>query len=160
MSSTSVKLLELILDLKMMELECGMKVHFVHVHGIVMILQGTNGLSRGNILEGLIVGQEMISVVPLHIGTIASQKELLGWIKSWCLDNGIGLFLPIDWFERGHDILGYTINVDSITTPRLKTSTFISAPHPEVANVSVEELRKVRHKRQYSLHMLCLSKKN
>jgi hypothetical protein len=44
-SSSSRKLFELILELREMEMEHEMKIHFVHVSGKMMIAQGTDGLS-------------------------------------------------------------------------------------------------------------------
>ena len=51
-SSTSVKLFELVLEFKMMELEYGMIIHFIHVAGTCMISQNTDGLSRGTCWRG------------------------------------------------------------------------------------------------------------
>ena len=60
-SSTSRKLFELVLPLKILELECGMRVNFFHITGTQMIDQGTDALSRLNILEDFMLYQSMLS---------------------------------------------------------------------------------------------------
>jgi hypothetical protein len=53
----SSKLLhELILHLRNAELKYGFSLHDVHVAGTRMIAQGTDGLSRGLMLEGIVQG--------------------------------------------------------------------------------------------------------
>ena len=41
-------------------------VHFVHLTGTRMIRQGKDGMSRGDIFEGVIKWKLMMSVVSLH----------------------------------------------------------------------------------------------
>lgn len=65
-SPTSRNLFDLVLRLMMLELECDTRVIFVHVTGARMIEQGTVALSKGNILEGVILCRSMLSFVPLH----------------------------------------------------------------------------------------------
>ena len=55
-SSTSEKLFDLVLRLKMLEVEYDMILHFCHVTETIMIENGTDGLSRGNLLEGIMLG--------------------------------------------------------------------------------------------------------
>ena len=69
-TSTSKKLFNLVLMLKLLEIECDTKVHFCYVAGIRMIDQGTDGLSGGNLLEGVMLGQSMLSFVPLPKGSV------------------------------------------------------------------------------------------
>ena len=53
----SLKLLhELVLRLRKLEMSVGCVLHMVHVAGTRMIEQGTDGLSLGTFLEGLVVG--------------------------------------------------------------------------------------------------------
>ena len=49
-NSESPLLFDLVLRLRVLCLEAGMKLHIVHVAGTHMISQGTNGISRGKIL--------------------------------------------------------------------------------------------------------------
>ncbi len=63
---SSPKLLhELVLRLREAEMEHGFALHVVHVAGTRMIAQGTDGLSRGILLEGVVRGEDMLSFVDL-----------------------------------------------------------------------------------------------
>jgi hypothetical protein len=60
----SSKLLhELILRLRKAELKYGFSLHVVDVAGTRIIAQGTDGLSRGRMLEGVVQGKDMLSFV-------------------------------------------------------------------------------------------------
>ncbi len=63
--SSSKLLHELVLHLRKTELEHEFTLHVVHVAGTRMIAQGTDGLSRGIFLEGVVRGEDMLSFVDL-----------------------------------------------------------------------------------------------
>ncbi len=62
---SSKTLQELVLRLKRVELEAEFTLFIVHVAGTRMIAQGTDGLSHGIILEGVMSGKNMLHFVPL-----------------------------------------------------------------------------------------------
>ena len=45
-------------------------MHFLHVDGNIMIQQGTGGFSRGDIFEGVLKKESMLSSVALQKGAI------------------------------------------------------------------------------------------
>ena len=53
-NSKSPLLFELVLRLRKLQLKSNFKLHVVHVAGTRMVEQGTDGLSRGMIYEGLL----------------------------------------------------------------------------------------------------------
>ena len=119
-----------------------------------MIAQGSDGLSRGNMLEGVMKGMDMMGFVPLNQSALEVQTNLSSWLESWLpSDNPVVFLTPADWFERGHDISGYVENCDHIKVPKFRAGTFVWAPPPAAADVAIYELRKARHKRQDSLHV-------
>jgi hypothetical protein len=65
--SSSKLLHELVLRLRKVEveLEYDLTLHVVHIAGTRMIAQGTDGLSRGIFLEGVVWGEDMLSFVDL-----------------------------------------------------------------------------------------------
>ena len=65
-SSTSELLHQLISRLKLFEMNYGCKIVLVHVAGTRMISQGTDGLSRGNMTEGVMVGKAIKDFIPIH----------------------------------------------------------------------------------------------
>ena len=73
-----------------------------------MIAQGSDGLSRGNMLEGVISGMDMLGFIPLNKSAIEVQMNLGSWLKSWLpTDHEVEFLSPSDWFVRGQDISGY-----------------------------------------------------
>ena len=103
-SSKSRLLFELILELKELEMKCKTKIHFIHVAGMRMIAQGSDGLSRGNISEGVMRGDSMESFIPLNKNALDRSKDLSEWLRTWCTDK-LEFLEPRDWFLRGHDIV-------------------------------------------------------
>jgi hypothetical protein len=81
--SLSQLLHELVLKLRKIELDHSFILHVVHVSGTCMIAQGTNGLSRGLFLEGVMVGRDMLLYVDLAKGAIERQPKLVGYVQSW-----------------------------------------------------------------------------
>ena len=62
--SSSEKLFELILRLRKVEMKFEIKLLITHVAGTRMMAQGTDGVSRGSLREGVAIGKEMISFCP------------------------------------------------------------------------------------------------
>ena len=81
-SSTSPLLFELIVRLYKLPMKYYCSVQVVHVAGTRMIKQGTDGLSRGDLLEGVLKGKTMMSFVPLYLGAIDVEPSLKTWIDS------------------------------------------------------------------------------
>ena len=44
--------------------------------------QGSDALSRGNLTEGEMRGEEMTAFIPLHLTAFARSSELKEWIGS------------------------------------------------------------------------------
>ena len=153
-NSSSLLLFNLILRLNLLESSQQMKLHLIHVAGTRMMAQGTDGLSRGNMLDGVMKGKNMLTFIPLDKSALDVQDNLLDWIKNWVTsDKEVSVLSPADWFEKGHDIHGYTHNLDGIQVPIVSSGTYIWAPPPAAADVAIQELRKARHKRQNSTHV-------
>jgi hypothetical protein len=68
---------------------------------------------------------------------------------------------PNDWFERGHDIVGWKRESPpgwsplspGLWYPKIKIGCYVWEPPPAAAQFAVEELRKARLKRQASTHI-------
>ena len=155
-SSTSKTLHELISRLHQLELTCGVKLKLCHVSGTRMIEQGSDGLSRGNLEEGVMAGKLMGSFIPLHLTALDRNEELLDWIRSWVEDeiNKLELLEPKDWYTRGHDHgTGVRKNIDGFEMGTYRTGTFVWAPPPGAALACLQQLRKARLKRTNSSHI-------
>lgn len=154
-SSKSPKLFDLVLRLRLIQQYSNFKIHVIHVAGTRMIEQGTDGLSRGLIYEGLL-GQKFnfLHYLPLHLTAkerCASLKEWLdSWLPSWCIH-----LTEEQWFERGHDIYEWTKS-EARWIPKIRNGIYTWLPAPAAAYKAIEQLRIARHKRQKSTHIfLC-----
>ena len=155
-SSTSELLHELVTRLRLLEMERGCKIHLIHVSGERMKRQGSDGLSRGSLLEGVMSGKSMLSFVPIHQTALQGGKGVLEkWIESWLLDGNEKLetLHPRDWYVRGHDMSGGQIDRAGLYRPTYRSGKFLWAPPPAVAEAALEEIRKARVKRTSSTHV-------
>jgi hypothetical protein len=115
-----------------------------------MISQGSDGLSRGNLTEGVMMSQAMISYVPL--GLSALTRGLESWIKSWAGES-IEVLDPEGWFEKGQGIRGYYQDEQGRNVPLCSEGTFLWCPPPAAAAVAAEERLRSRHKRECLCHV-------
>ena len=153
-SSKSEKLFELVLRTKKLEMHRQTKIHIIHVSGERMKVQGSDGLSRGNLNVGVMAGKRMLDFVPIHMTALERSATLKPWLESF-LSKEVEWLSPKDWFTRGHDIEDgkWETNSDGIKLPTIKEGMFVWSPAPCATEVAVEELRKARHKRQTSQHL-------
>jgi hypothetical protein len=144
---------ELVVRLKVLEAEHGFQLLVIHVSGKRMQAQGTDGVSRGQLSEGVMNGESMMSFVPLHETALERSPELKGWLKNFISPNLE--FLSADaWFERGQDHFGSgRVHSDGHWRPVLRSGKFVWSPAPAAAWIALEELRKARIKRQNSTHI-------
>ena len=134
-----------------------MRLHLIHVAGTRMIEQGTDGLSRGEVLEGVMKGNSMLKYIPLNRSACDRHLKLFSWIQKWLGDDS-WLLSPEEWFEKGHDICGSTNSPGGLCWPEIKNGKFIWAPPPAAADVAVEQLRVARLKRVDSTHVFVCPK--
>ena len=158
-SSSSEWLFDLVVRLSVLEMTRNCKIHIIHVAGTRMIAQGADGLSRGALTEGVMKGEAMKSFVPLHQSALERDPALEPWLRDWFESAGktkgqdLEFLSMEDWFERGHDILGGSVNVDGQWVPNYVSGNFVWSPPPSLALPCLEELRRARHKRQESTHI-------
>ena len=79
----SSKLFDLVVRTKLLETKYQCRLFVSHIAGTRMMSQGTDGISRGNMSEGVLDGEDMLSFIPLNEGAVERHDELLTWIKSW-----------------------------------------------------------------------------
>jgi hypothetical protein len=151
-NSSSEKLYELALEVRVIEMRNNAKVMVSHISGDRMRAQGTDGVSRGQLKEGVSAGKSMLSFIPLHLDAIERSPAVEPWLKSW-LGEDAEVLTPEGWFERGHDLLGGKYDAKGFWRHSTKKGTFIWNPPPAAASVAIEELRKARIKRQDSMHV-------
>ena len=156
-SSSSKLLHDLIVRLRKVEMECGVSLHVVHVAGTRMIAQGTDGLSRGLLLEGVLAGRDMLSFVDIAKTAVERQPTIMSYVRSWAGEHVVEL-TPQDWFEKGHGIVGGGPNKDGLFIPRHAPNGRIYAwlPPPIIADVALEEALKSTHKQTDAFHIFLI----
>lgn len=71
------QLFDLVLRLQKLEMTGHFLLNVIHVAGTHMISKGTDGLSRGDLFEGVLAGADMLSFVPLHLSALDRQLGIL-----------------------------------------------------------------------------------
>ena len=157
-SSSSKKLHELVLRLHKLTMNHSLILHVIHVSGTRMIAQGTDGCSRGVLMEGVMAGNDMLSYIDLDKSAIERSPDLLPWIRSWCGHKSINPLTPAEWFQEGHGIIGGHLDKHGVWMPDHERSNqmHLWAPAPAVADAMLEELLKARHKRTDTYHIVVI----
>jgi hypothetical protein len=138
-TSKSKTLFELILRLQHLEMKGELFVHLIWVAGTRMIEQGTDGVSRGDLVNGVMGGKAMLDFVPLNLGVYQRAPDLVEWIAEACGGNW-KILAPKEWFHEVH----------------LQEGRFIWSPAPAIADVALEQLCETRHTRPSNAHIfLC-----
>jgi hypothetical protein len=154
-NSPSRKLFDLVLRLRCIEMMSSVLLHVIHVAGTRMIAQGTDGLSRGVLTEGIFATSPMAVHIPLHLSAFEQSESLLTWCRSWVPDPHITPLTPEDWFTTGHGVAAGYLNTDGVWIPALSTHQwFLWAPPPAAGRHALAELAVSRHKRTHLNHVV------
>jgi hypothetical protein len=101
--------------------------------------QGTDGLSRGDLTEGVMRGENIMSFIPLHKTAVDKEPILRTWINSWYQSNGTNWISPDQWYTDGQ-MLNHCI----------------WTPPPAAADAAIELLAKSKHKRLNHEHVVLI----
>ena len=105
--SESKKLNELVLSLQLAEMEIDCILHVIHMEGTRTKKSGIYGLSRGDILEGMMTGQNPLDFILMNESADErSGGRVVSWISYWRKDKtevawgGLPLkkMTPENWF--------------------------------------------------------------
>ena len=160
-NSDSRALFDLVVRLRRLDMAGGLRLHMSHIAGTRMIASGVDGLSRGNLSEGLLLQPSpsaFSSFVPLHLSALARSPSLLTWLRAWIPYRGISPLSPTDWYIQGHGLSGKGRALpDGGWDPELSSHKwFLWDPAPAAAGAAVEELGASRHKGPHLNHVfLC-----
>ncbi len=135
-NSTSKKLFELVKRLRKLELRSGIILHVIHIAGTRMQACGIDGLSRGDDTKGVMLGEKLMSFVPLNLSAFAREERLKPWFETVFGSQSVKFLEPIDWFGTLEDVK--VLNIWS--------------PPPGAAFDCVEMMTKAIHKRPYTSH--------
>jgi hypothetical protein len=134
---------------------CDADVVVSHVAGSRMIAQGTDGVSRGLLSEGVTNGLDMLSFIPLHLSAVDRNPDIVQWISTW-MGKDVEVLTPMQWFSRGHSHNGGYYDKYGFWRLHIRPGKFVWAPPPAAADVAMEEYRKALIKQRDSTHVfLC-----
>jgi len=155
-TSKSKQLHSLVLSLRSLELEFDMTIHLVHISGKRMIAQGTDGCSRGSLMEGVMAGEDMLTFVDFGRSAVERHPPLLDWVRTCTGRPMLKPLSPEGWLEEGHGIVGGSLDCNNVWMPLYGKGRkmFLWSPPPAVADVAWEELLKARHKGSDTFHVL------
>jgi hypothetical protein len=136
-TSKSEWLFDLVLRLRLLEMNNDLIIHVIHVAGTRMKAQGTDGISRGDKSMGVMRGIPMEQFCPLHKTAFERSPALKTWLTAATKGLEPVFLEPKDWFLQGQGAGNY-----------------VWSPAPAAADVVVEQLGKARHKRPTSLHLI------
>ncbi|KAL7576958.1 hypothetical protein ACA910_006714 [Epithemia clementina (nom. ined.)] len=133
---TSKLLFDLVVRLKKLEMSGQLFLNVIWVAGTRMIEQGMDGLSRGDLMNGVLTGCNMLQYVPLNKSCEEQQPGLVNQflVVTHKHYNFIPL-IPTDWFEKA-----------------LTQGDFVWTPPPAAADAVVEKLCKSKHIQPLSTH--------
>jgi hypothetical protein len=77
---SSPKLFKLALTVRRLEMQEGAKIIISHVSGERMKEQGTDGVSRGQLKEGVSIGKHMLLFMPFHLSATQRSATVGPWI--------------------------------------------------------------------------------
>jgi hypothetical protein len=104
---SSPLLFELVLRLRKLEMDHNLIIHVVHVSGKRMIDQGTDGLSRADHSQGVVMGRDIHHWVPLNESAFVWSKHLETWLAKAIGGLGFTTLSPEGWFTTGHGYGNY-----------------------------------------------------
>ena len=98
-SKTSAALTDLVRRLRMLERKHGAIIHVIHIAGTRMKSAGVDGLSRGDLVEGIMKGSNPWAAIPINEdANFRTNGRVETWIRSWWNDK-----YQTPWFGKKGD---------------------------------------------------------
>jgi hypothetical protein len=79
---------------------CWLKNHVIHIAGTRMICQGTDGLSLGDMLTGVMGGAYMLTFIHLALTAFELQPELMERVEYWWGTGNTSWLTPDGWYAE------------------------------------------------------------
>jgi hypothetical protein len=140
-SSKSKRLHALVMRLRKLEMEGKIVIHVIWFAGTRMKDQGTDGLSRGDLTGGVMVGDRFLKHIPLNKTVLDWAPEFKKEFKKGLPGNNWRWLNYEDWFEGAlDDDHGH----------------YVWTPRPALADVAMEQMCEVKHAHTHTSHVfLC-----
>ena len=135
-TSSSRLLFELVLRARKLEMNGNVFLRVVWVAGTRMIDQGTDGLSRGDLLTGVMAGDSMLFHVPLHLSSEDRCSGAIDWLLKYTAGLQWTKLKPHMWYDEAFERGCYVWN-----------------PPPAIADVAVDLMCDSHHIRPDNSHI-------
>ena len=140
-SSKSPKLHDLIVELRKLQMDGALIIHFIWIAGTRMIRQGTDALSRGLVTTRNMSVDRFLRSLPLNKTAFELQDNLQSQVKGWLEDDDWEFTETKDWF--------YNV----FTNPK---GSWVWCPPPALGRIAIDQLCEVKHMHPESRHIfLC-----
>jgi hypothetical protein len=96
-NSSNQKLFELVVRVRKLEMNQSARILVSHVSGKRMMAEGTDGTSRGQLKEGVTVGDDMLHYIPWDLSALERTPKLEPWLTSW-IGEDMEYLQPAGWF--------------------------------------------------------------
>jgi hypothetical protein len=114
----------LVQRLRKLEMDGDLFIQVVWVAGTRMMEQGTDGLSRGDLFNGILARKYFLEFVPLDKGALERSSGLADWLReTFPRKGGWNVLDKEGWFEKGYE-----------------DGNHIWAPPPAIANAVLEKM--------------------
>ena len=115
-SNKSKELDMLVYELWELQMSGNFTLHVFHIAGTRMIECGIDGLSRGDKLEGVMKGEELLSFVPIHKSPLERNAQVFDWINSWWDEDrgSLKLLNPEEWFTEVMNVGNYVWDIPPV----------------------------------------------
>ncbi|KAL7570896.1 hypothetical protein ACA910_018954 [Epithemia clementina (nom. ined.)] len=138
--SKSKFLFNLVLRLCKMEMDGQLFVHIIWIAGTRMIEQGTDGLSRGDLMHGVLAGANMLDFIPLNRSISTRHPDLALFLAEPMLD-----FFPPTF-----------LNPDGWYSTAFEPGNYVWTPPPAAAVEGLEQLCDCKHVSPPECTLVCV----
>jgi len=143
-NAKSRPLFELILRLHKVHMAGDIYVHIIWVSGKCMITQDADGLSRGDLTNGVMTGKPMLDFALLHRSSLQRQEVCLKQFLTSCFQLPPGQSLHYLALEEW-----YTLPFDTY-------GVFVWTPPPAAADAAVFQAAEAIHVRPWNTHIFLI----
>jgi hypothetical protein len=91
-------LFDLVICLRCLQMSGAICLHVIHIAG-TRIDEGTDGLSHGDLMAGVMLGHDILTYVPLHLDAITRHPPLRDWVLGWYSISSPKWLTHEDWFD-------------------------------------------------------------
>jgi hypothetical protein len=90
----------------------------IHMAGTRIKVECTDGLSQGDISEGVLKGLDLLSFVPLQLTAIERSPQVKIWVKGWFGQKDTHWLATTDWYKGGQTCDKFTCPPPRLQQPK------------------------------------------